>query len=105
MEKLRRTILAFSLKFKCEDKYEAEKLASLIAAQINNTTMIAGVAAVINNEIVIILKDKSSHSVLLKDNNTAIKLKYMIEEVVKEKKLVIESKLENYVVEVIVSEY
>ena len=105
MEKIRRTTLAFSLKFKCEDKYEAEKLASLIAAQNNNTTMNAGVAAVINNEIVIILKDKSSHSVLLKDNNTAIKLKYMIEEVVKEKKLVIESKLENYVIEVIVSEY
>jgi hypothetical protein len=97
--------MTFSLKFQCEDKYEAEKLASLIATQKDNTSMVAGVAAVINNEIVLILKDKSSHSVLLKDNNTALKLKYMIEEVVKEKKLVIESKFENYVIEVIVSEH
>jgi kynureninase len=105
MERLRLTTMTFSLKFQCEDKYEAEKLASLIAAQKDNTSMVAGVAAVINNEIVLILKDKSSHSVLLKDNNTALKLKYMIEEVVKEKKLVIESKFENYVIEVIVSEH
>ena len=67
--------------------------------------MIAGVAAVVDNEIVMILKDKSSHSVLLKDNSTALRLKYTIEEIVKGKKLVIESKFENYIMEVIVSEH
>jgi hypothetical protein len=67
--------------------------------------MIAGVAAVVDNEIVIILKDKSSHSVLLKDNNTALRLKYMIEEIVKEKRSVIESKFQKYIIEVIVSEH
>jgi hypothetical protein len=67
--------------------------------------MIAGVAAVVDNEIVMILKDKSSHSVLLKDNSTALRLKYTIEEIVKEKKSVIESKFENYIMEVIVSEH
>jgi kynureninase len=97
--------MAFSLKFQCEDKYEAEKLASLIAAQKDNTTMIAGVAAVINNEIVLILKDKSSHSVLVEDNNTTLRLKYLIEELVKEKKSVIETKFENHVMEIIVSEH
>ena len=67
--------------------------------------MIAGVAAIVDNEIVMILKDKSSHSVLLKDNGTALRLKYMIEEIVKEKKSVIESKFENHIMEVIVSEH
>jgi hypothetical protein len=67
--------------------------------------MIAGVAAVVDNEIVIILKDKSSHSVLLKDNITALRLKYMIEEIVKEKRSVIESKFQKYILEVIVSEH
>jgi hypothetical protein len=67
--------------------------------------MIAGVAAVVNNEIVLILKDKSSHSVLLKDNNTTLRLKYLIEELVKEKKSVIETKFENHVMEIIVSEH
>jgi hypothetical protein len=96
--------ITFSLKFQCEDYYEAAKLASLIADQKDNTTMIAGVAAVVNNEIVIILKDKSSHSVLLKDNSTALRLKYMIEEIVTGKKSIIESIFENYIMEVIVSE-
>ncbi|HZB99666.1 MAG TPA: hypothetical protein VE226_06590 [Nitrososphaeraceae archaeon] len=66
--------------------------------------MITGIGAIVNNEIVLILKDKSSHSVLLKDNNTALRLKYLIEEVSKEKKSVIGSKFENYVTEIIVSE-
>ena len=36
------TTMTFSLKFQCEDKYEAEKLASLIATQKDNTLMVAG---------------------------------------------------------------
>ena len=66
--------------------------------------MITGIAAVVNNEIVLILKDKSSHSVLLKDNNTALRLKYLIEEVSIEKKSVIATKFENYIMEIIVSD-
>jgi hypothetical protein len=64
--------------------------------------MITGIAAVVNNEIVLILKDKSSHSVLLKDDNTALRLKSLIEEVLKGKRSVIGSKFENYVTEIIV---
>ena len=66
--------------------------------------MITGIGAIVNNEIVLVLKDKSSHSVLLKDNNTALRLKSLIEEVSKEKKLVIGSKFEDYVTEIIVLE-
>ena len=66
--------------------------------------MITGIAAVVNNEIVLILEDKSSHSVLLKDNNTALRLKYLIEEVSKEKKSVIATKSENCIMEIIVSD-
>lgn len=66
--------------------------------------MITGIGAIVNNEIVLVLKDKSSHSVLLKDHNTALRLKSLIEEVSKEKKSVIGSKFENYVTEIIVSE-
>jgi hypothetical protein len=66
--------------------------------------MITGIGAIVNNEIVLVLKDKSSHSVLLKDYNTALRLKSLIEEVSKEKKSVIGSKFEDYVTEIIVSE-
>jgi hypothetical protein len=72
--------------FECEDRYEAEKLAGLVAPQKDNSSYIAGVATVIKNEIVIILKDKSSHSVILKDNNAARRLKLLLEDVTEGKK-------------------
>ncbi len=40
----------------------------------------------------------------MKDDNTALRLKSLIEEISKEKKSVIGSKFENYVTEIIVSE-
>ncbi|MGB6462705.1 MAG: hypothetical protein WA799_05060 [Nitrosotalea sp.] len=51
----------------CEDKYEAQKLASLIYIRDNNETFIAGILEIIENELVMSLKDKSAHSVLFKD--------------------------------------
>ncbi len=63
------------LEFECDDRYEAEKLASLMSVQKDNTVWVSGVEAAIGNEIVIQLKDRSSHSVLLKDEQTVIRLK------------------------------
>lgn len=64
-----------TLKFECDDHYEAEKLASLMSVQKDNTVWVSGVEAVVGNEIVIQLKDRSSHSVLLKDEQTVVRLK------------------------------
>jgi hypothetical protein len=64
-----------TLKFECDDHYEAEKLASLMSVQKDNTVWVSGVEAVVGNEIVIQLKDRSSHSVLLKDEQTVDRLK------------------------------
>jgi hypothetical protein len=63
-----------TLKFECDDRYEAEKLASLLSVQKDNTVWVSGVQAVVGNEIVIQLKDKSSHAVLLKDQQTVSSL-------------------------------
>ncbi len=51
----------------CEDKYECQKLASLIFIKDSNETYIKKILNVIENEVVVELKDKSAHSVLLKD--------------------------------------
>ena len=51
----------------CEDKYEAQKLASLIFIRDGNETFITGILNVIKNELVVSLKDKSAHSILLED--------------------------------------
>ena len=52
----------------CQDKYEAQKLASLIFIKEGKETFITEILNVVDNEIVVLLKDKSAHSVLLKDN-------------------------------------
>ena len=53
----------------CEDKYECQKLASLIFIKDSNETYIARILNIIENEVVVKLKDKSAHSVLLKNKN------------------------------------
>ncbi|HLA21896.1 MAG TPA: hypothetical protein VJZ17_00450 [Nitrosopumilaceae archaeon] len=51
----------------CEDKYEAQKLSSLIYTKEGRETFITGILEIIDNEMVVSLKDKSAHSILLKD--------------------------------------
>lgn len=53
----------------CNDKYEAQKLASLIFIKDGKETFITEILNIIENEIVISLKDKSAHSILLKDDS------------------------------------
>jgi len=65
-------------KFECEDRYEAEKLAGLVSVQRDETVYVDGIAAVVGNEIVIKLKDKSSHSVLLKDRENVDRLQSLL---------------------------
>ena len=51
----------------CEDKYEAQKLASLIFIKEAEETFITSILNIVENELVVSLKDKSAHSILLKD--------------------------------------
>ena len=53
----------------CQDKYESEKLASLIFVKEVNETFITEILNVFDNEVVFSIKDKSAHSVLLKDKD------------------------------------
>jgi hypothetical protein len=73
------------MKFECDDHYEAEKLASLMSIQKDNTVWVSGVEAVVGNEIVIQLKDRSSHAVLLKDEQTVTRLKSFMADLMKGK--------------------
>ncbi|NDB31938.1 MAG: hypothetical protein EB150_00900 [Nitrososphaeria archaeon] len=51
----------------CQDKHEAAKLASLIFIRDGKETFISSILNVYGTEIVIELKDKSAHSITLKD--------------------------------------
>ena len=57
------------IRVSCEDKYEAQKLASLIFIKEAKETFITSILNVIENELVVSLKDKSAHSIILKDEN------------------------------------
>lgn len=51
----------------CQDKHEATKLASLIFIRDGKETFISSILNVYENEVVIELKDKSAHSIVLRD--------------------------------------
>src|SRR3954464_15995438 len=74
-----------TLNFECDDRYEAEKLASLMSVQKDNTLWGSSIQAMIGNEIVIQLKDLWIHSVVLKDEETVVKLKSFMTDVIKVK--------------------
>jgi hypothetical protein len=90
--------------FECQDKYEAEKLAGLTGLQKDRSTYIREISDVIENEIVVMLKDRTSHCVLMKDNDTAIRLNRLLSDVVQGKKIISQSSYHDYTTEIILSE-
>ncbi|AIF83485.1 hypothetical protein NTE_01421 [Candidatus Nitrososphaera evergladensis SR1] len=93
-----------SLKFACDDRYEAEKLAGLVSVQKDGTVYVDGVTAVIGNEIVIKLKDKSSHAVVLKDRENVTKLEALLCDIAKGKTTIVSSDFEGAVAEIKIKE-
>jgi len=82
----------------CDDKYEAQKLASLIFIKEGKETYITSILNVVKNELVISLQDKSAHSILLKDEANVEKFADFIQSVIdKEQKLISTRILENQV--------
>jgi hypothetical protein len=65
----------------CDDKYEAQKLASLIFIKEGKETYITSILNIIKNELVVSLKDKSAHSVLLKNEKDVEKFADFIQSV------------------------
>jgi hypothetical protein len=63
------------LKFNCEDKYEAEKLSSIFTLQKDGSLYVIEIVKVIENEVIVKLKDGSYHSILFKDPENALNLK------------------------------
>lgn len=83
----------------CDDKYEAEKLAALIFIKDGKETFITGILNVINNELVVSLKDKSAHSILLKDEENVEKFADFIQSVIDKEHRLISTRIMEHVVE------
>ena len=65
----------------CLDKYEKEKLTSLFSIQKDDSIFVIDAENVIDNEIILRLKDKSSHSITLVDKYNAKSLFLLIKEI------------------------
>ena len=79
------------IEISCQDKYEAQKLASLIFIKEGNETFIIQILDVIDNEIVLSLKDKSAHSVLLQDSTQTSIFTDFIQSVIEKKEKIIDT--------------
>ena len=92
------------LKFECDGRYEAEKLSALVSVQKDDSNYVAGVTAVIGNEIVIKLKDKSSHAVVMKDRENVTRLKALLDDLEKGTAVIVGSDFEGAVAEITVKD-
>ena len=80
-----------TMKFQCDDDYEARKLVSLVSVQKDDAVYVEGISAAVGNEIVIKLKDKSSHAVMLMNKENVIRLQALLLDVVKGKAKILSS--------------
>lgn len=84
----------------CDDKYEAQKLASLIFIKDAKETYITSILNIVKNEAVISLKDKSAHSVVLKDETNVEKFADFIQSVLDKEHKIISTKIQEHNVEI-----
>ena len=84
----------------CDDEYEAQKLVSLIFIKEDKETYISGILNVIKNEIIISLKDKSAHSILLKDEENVEKFADFIQSVFDQEHDLVSTKMNKSTIEI-----
>ncbi len=84
----------------CQDKYESQKLAGLIFVKESMETCITEILNVIENEIVLSVKDKSAHSVILKDNNQVVNFVDFIQSVIEKKHKITDTQIIDNVVKI-----
>ncbi|MEX0656584.1 MAG: hypothetical protein WD154_03450 [Nitrosopumilaceae archaeon] len=87
-------------KFLCIDKYEARKLASLLFIKDGSETFITEVLDVIENEIIVGLKDKSAHSILLKDQRQVEDFTDFIQSVIEKQHKITHTEIINEEIEI-----
>ena len=84
----------------CQDKYESQKLAGLIFVKESMETCITEILNVIENEIVLSVKDKSAHSIILKDDNQVVNFVDFIQSVVEKKHKITDTQIIDNVVKI-----
>jgi uncharacterized protein YaaQ len=84
-----------------QDKYEALKLSSLIFVKEGNETFITGIIDVFETEVVISIKDKSVHSLVLKDKEQVSKFIDFMQSVIEKNAKIVGTSTNEELVEII----
>jgi uncharacterized protein YaaQ len=83
-----------------QDKYEALKLGSLIFVKEGNETFITGIIDVFETEIVISIKDKSIHSIVLKNKEQVAKFTDFMQSIIERKGKIVDTLTNEDLVEI-----
>ena len=75
----------------CQDKYEAQKLANLIFENDTKETYVTEILNVIENEVVLLIKDKSAHSVILMDNDQVLLFTDFIQSILEKRQKIVQT--------------
>jgi len=75
----------------CQDKYEAQKIANLIFVNDTKETYITEILNVVDNEVVLSIKDKSAHSVILVDSDQVLLFTDFIQSVIEKKQKIVQT--------------
>jgi len=75
----------------CQDKYEAEKLANLIFVNDTKETYVTEILNVVENEVVLSIKDKSAHSVVLTDSDQVLLFTDFIQSVIEKRQKIVQT--------------
>lgn len=89
------------IRIECQDKYESQKLASLLFIKESKETFITEILNIYDNELVVSLKDKSAHSIMLKDEKNVEIFADFIQSVTEKKHKIVDTKTVEDVVEII----
>jgi len=77
----------------CQDKYEAQKLANLIFVNDTKETYVTEILNVVENEVVLSIKDKSAHSIVLEDNDQVLLFTDFIQSVIEKRQKIVQTKI------------
>jgi len=77
----------------CQDKYEAQKLANLIFVNDTKETYVTEILNVVENEVVLSIKDKSAHSVVLVDSDQVLLFTDFIQSVIEKRQKIVQTEI------------
>ena len=90
-----------NIRISCRDKYEAQKLASLLSIKDSKEILITEILNVVDTEVVVYLKDKSAHSILFMSIHDVELFTDFIQSVLEKKHKIVEATISNEEIEIV----